>query len=88
MTILEVDLKKLEHNYLSIRKILDPNSKMIGVVKANAYGGLAEPIAQKLVDLGTEALAVAYTNEGIQLRKFGIKVPLVVFTLKLKILRT
>ena len=79
MTLLEIDLKKLEHNYRSLRKRLDPNSKMMGVIKANAYGGVAEPIAKKLVALGTEALAVAYTEEGVQLRKFGIKTPLLVF---------
>ena len=79
MTLLEIDLKKLEHNYRSLRKRLDSNSKMMGVIKANAYGGVAEPIAKKLVALGTEALAVAYTEEGVQLREFGIKTPLLVF---------
>ena len=59
MTLLEIDLKKLEHNYHSLRKRLDSNSKMMGVIKANAYGGVAEPIAKKLVALGTDALAVA-----------------------------
>ncbi len=79
MTLLEIDLKKLEHNYRSLRKILNPKSKMIGVIKANAYGAVSESIAEKLVELGTEALAVAYVQEGIKLRQFGIKVPLLVF---------
>ena len=79
MTLLEIDLKKLEHNYHSIRKRLSCNTKMIGVIKANAYGGVSGPIAEKLVELGIEALAVAYTEEGVQLRKFGIKIPLLVF---------
>jgi len=79
LTLLEIDLKKLEHNYHSIRKRLSCNTKMIGVIKANAYGGVSGPIAEKLVELGIEALAVAYTEEGVQLRKFGIKIPLLVF---------
>lgn len=79
MTFLEIDLKKLEHNYRSLRKRLNPHSKIIGVIKANAYGGVSGPIAKKLVELGIEALAVAYADEGVQLRKIGIKIPIIVF---------
>jgi alanine racemase len=52
---------------------------MIGVVKANAYGSLSGLIAKKLVDLGVEALAVAYTQEALELREDGIEIPLIVF---------
>ena len=52
---------------------------MIGVVKANAYGSAIDVIANKLVSLGIDALAVAYTNEGITLRRAGIQVPIIVF---------
>ena len=52
---------------------------MIGVIKANAYGAISGPISEKLIELGTEALAVAYTEEGIQLRKLGITAPVLVF---------
>ena len=79
MTLLEIDLKKLEYNYFSLRERLNPNSKMIGVVKANAYGTVASSIAEKLVGLGIEALAVAYAEEAAQLRQIGIKVPILVF---------
>jgi alanine racemase len=79
LTLLEIDLKKLEHNYLSLKEQLNPHSKMIGVIKANAYGGGSGPIAKKLVDLGIEALAVAYTEEGVLLRQYGIEIPLMVF---------
>ena len=51
---------------------MNPYSKMIGVIKANAYGGVSGPIAERLVKMGIEALAVAYTEEGVQLRKLGI----------------
>ena len=79
MTLLEIDLKKLEYNYFSLRKKLNPHTKMIGVVKSNAYGSLSGPIAQKLVELGIESLAVAYASEGIQLREYGIQIPILVF---------
>ncbi len=79
MTLLEIDLNKLEHNYSSLRKRLNQHSKMIGVVKANAYGSLSGLIAKKLVDLGVEALAVAYTQEALELREDGIEIPLIVF---------
>jgi alanine racemase len=52
---------------------------MMGVIKANAYGSLIEVIANKLITLGIEALAVAYVSEGVALRKAGIKVPILVF---------
>ena len=79
MTLLEIDLKKLEHNFFSLRKKLNPHTKMIGVVKSNAYGSLSGPIAEKLVELGIESLAVAYASEGIQLRQYGIQIPILVF---------
>ena len=88
MTILQIDLNKLEKNYHSLRKRLNPHSKMIGVIKANAYGGVSGPIAEKLVEMGIEALAVAYTEEGIQLRNLGIKIPLLVFYPQVQNFRT
>ncbi|MBL6692862.1 MAG: alanine racemase, partial [Flavobacteriaceae bacterium] len=71
MTCLEINLKKLEHNYFSLRNRLQPQTKMIGVVKANAYGSLSVPVAQKLVDLGMESLAVAYAPRSHPVCSFG-----------------
>ena len=79
MNFIEIDLKKLEHNYYVIRSLLNPKTKMIGVVKANAYGSEVNSIAKKLVALGIDALAVAYTEEGVQLRNQGIKARILVF---------
>lgn len=79
MTLLEIDLKKLKHNYFSLRKRLNPDTKMIGVVKANAYGSLMAPISKKLVEWGIETLAVAYAAEGVKLRQNAIKIPIMVF---------
>lgn len=79
MSLLEIDLKKLSYNYHSLRGLINPKTKMIGVVKANAYGSALEVVAQKLVALGIEALAVAYADEGILLRKKGVNIPILVF---------
>ena len=79
MTQLTIDLNALTHNYHQLRKLLPQYTKMIGVVKANAYGFGAVEIAKQLEALGCEYLAVAYAKEGIALRKAGIETPIMVF---------
>ena len=79
MTQLEIDLNKLEHNYNCLREKISASTKFIAVVKANAYGQGAIEIAQKMVSLGADWLAVAYTEEGIALRQAGITSPILVF---------
>ena len=79
MTQLEIDLNKLEHNYNCLREKISASTKFIAVVKANAYGQGAIEIAQKMVSLGADWLAVAYTEEGIALRQAGITSPVLVF---------
>ena len=79
MTQLEIDLKNLTHNYTFLRSQWPAKTKMIAVVKANAYGLGAVEVAKHLVHLGSDYLAVAYTQEGVELRKAGIDAPIVVF---------
>ena len=77
-TVLEIDLNKLQHNFKFIKSKLQPETKILAVVKAFAYGSDAETIANHLQDLNVDYLAVAYTSEGVQLRKAGIHVPILV----------
>ena len=77
-TVLEINLKSLEHNYLYLRSKLKPETKFLGVVKAFAYGSDTVKIAEKLEKLGADYLAVAYVNEGVALRDAGIKTPILV----------
>ncbi len=77
-TRLEVNLKSLEHNFHFLKSRLAPETLFMAVVKANAYGHGAVRIAQKLQDLGTDYFAVAYTSEGVHLRKNGITTPILV----------
>jgi alanine racemase len=78
-TRLEIDLKALEANFKLLKSYLSPQTKMMGVVKAFAYGTDSEIIGKALVNLGADYLAVAYIEEGVRLRKAGVKVPILIF---------
>lgn len=77
-TILEIDLASLEHNYNFLKSKTGKDVKFMGVVKAFAYGSDSIAIATRLQNLGVDYLAVAYTSEGITLRKAGIEAPILV----------
>ena len=77
-TVLEIDLDALAHNYAALRSRIRPETRLLGVVKAFAYGSEATEIARKLEALGADYLAVAYTSEGVFLRKAGIRLPILV----------
>lgn len=77
-TVLEIDLRALEHNYNYLRSKIKQDTKFLGVVKAFAYGSDSIAIAKKLEILGADYLAVAYTREGVALRDAGIKLPILV----------
>ena len=74
----EIDLAALRFNVRQIRARVGETTQIMGIVKANAYGhGLAR-IAQELVACGVEQLGVAFVEEGIELRRAGIEVPILV----------
>jgi alanine racemase len=77
-TVGEVDLGALEFNYWQIRKRIPKGVKMLAVVKADAYGHGAIPVSLKLEKLGVEYLGVAIPEEGVELRKGGVKAPILV----------
>lgn len=77
-TRLEIDLEALRHNYLFFREKVDPEVKMLGVVKAYGYGSESVAMAKELVELGADYLAVAYVKEGVALRDAGIRLPILV----------
>lgn len=77
-TILEVNLDAIIHNYNYYRSRLHPQTKMVCMVKAFGYGvGSFEP-AKTLQDHRCDYLAVAVADEGEDLRKEGISVPIMV----------
>jgi len=72
-TWIEVDLDAIVNNYQEIIKYLHPESKCMAVVKADAYGLGAVQVALALERVGCEAFAVTKVEEGLILRKHGIK---------------
>lgn len=77
-TQLEIDLGALEWNFRYLRSRILPGTKFLAVVKAFSYGHDAPLIAGKLESLGVDYFAVAYAQEGVALRKGGIKAPILV----------
>lgn len=77
-TILYVDLKQLQKNYSYLKSLIPKNTKTIAVVKAHGYGLGDVEISKKLESLGVNALWVADFEEGVNLRKNGVKVAVIV----------
>lgn len=77
-TVLEVDLSALVNNFNYFRSFLSPGSKIMSMVKANAYGSGDIEVARTLQQNGCDYLAVAVADEGVALRKEGIHIPIVV----------
>lgn len=77
-TVLEVDLDAVVHNFNFYKSKLDANTKLVCMVKANAYGGGADEIAKTLQYHRCDYLAVAVSEEGIGLREQGITLPIIV----------
>ena len=79
-SILELSRTALLDNYRYFRSLLQPTTKMLVLVKANAYGHGAVEMAAMLQRAGVDYLAVALPLEGVELRKAGISVPILVLT--------
>ncbi|MBN3581581.1 bifunctional UDP-N-acetylmuramoyl-tripeptide:D-alanyl-D-alanine ligase/alanine racemase [Algoriphagus aestuarii] len=77
-TTLEINLNALTHNFNFYKKQIRPETKVMVMVKAFAYGGGAVEIANHLQTMGADYLAVAFTDEGVVLRKHGISLPIMV----------
>lgn len=77
-TQLEIDLYALSHNYKQYQTLLKKGTKIMAMVKAFSYGSGSFEVANKLQFEGVDYLAVAYTDEGIHLRKNGINLPILV----------
>lgn len=77
-TQLEINLEALQHNLSYYRKTIGSSNKIMGMVKAQAYGAGAIEISKILQSQGIEYLTVAYTDEGVHLRNNGIYTPIMV----------
>ncbi|MBR1786910.1 MAG: alanine racemase [Paludibacteraceae bacterium] len=85
-THLTVDLKAMSDNVRYFRSELRQSTKMICMVKAFGYGTGSVEVAKRLQDEGVEYLAVAVADEGVELRKAGIHIPIIIMDPELEAL--
>lgn len=77
-TSLEIDLKAVENNLKVFKETLDPQTGIIAVIKASAYGTGSEDLALLLQNKKVSYLAVAFADEAVKLRKAGITQPIII----------
>jgi alanine racemase len=77
-THLEVYLDAVIHNYRMYRETAGKDTQFMAMVKAFAYGSGGQEVALLLQDHGVEYFAVAYPDEGVELRKAGVHRPIMV----------
>ncbi|MEO6612065.1 MAG: alanine racemase [Chitinophagaceae bacterium] len=77
-TVLEINLNAIVHNLKEYQKIVQPSTKVMAMVKAFAYGSGGAEIAGILQYHKVDYLGVAYADEGVELRKAGISLPVMV----------
>ncbi len=75
----EVDLGAVRHNVKALKRRAN-DSRLMAVVKADAYGHGAVEVARACIEAGAESLAVVTVEEGAELRRAGIEAPILVFT--------
>jgi alanine racemase len=76
----EINLDSIAHNVREIRRITNKRSEIMGVVKADAYGHGVMGVVRTLLDNGVTSLAVSMLDEAIQLRNYGIGVPILILS--------
>ena len=74
----EIDLAALRHNVSLIRRTVGPRTRMMAVVKADAYGHGILPVAFTALDTGCESLGVGDSGEALELREAGIIGPILI----------
>ena len=77
-TVLEINLNAITHNLNTYQQLLNPGVKLMAMVKAFSYGSGGFEIANLLQFHQVNYLAVAYADEGVELRKAGITLPIMV----------
>jgi len=77
-TVMEVDLEAMRHNLNHYRGLCGPQVRIMAMVKAGGYGSGAVELARFLAHEQVAWLGVAYADEGIELRRQGIRTPVLV----------
>lgn len=79
-SLLKLSRKNLLHNFNYLKSKVSQSTKSLVLVKANGYGHGDIEISTMAQEFGADYLGVAYPNEGIRLKKAGIKIPIIVLT--------
>lgn len=87
-TVLEVNLDSVVHNYNIFRSMIRPTTGIVCMVKASGYGAGSYELAKTLQSQGAAYLAVAVLDEGVDLRRAGITMPIMVLNPKVVNYRT
>ena len=74
----EIDLSAIKHNVKELKNLLAPQTALMAVVKADAYGHGAVMVAKTVIEAGSDWLGVATVPEGIELRSNGIEAPILI----------
>jgi alanine racemase len=77
-TVMEINLTAMVHNLKEYQRQLQPSTKLMAMVKAFSYGSGSGEVARLLQFHKVDYLAVAYADEGVELRKAGISLPIMV----------
>jgi len=77
-TYAEVDLGAIRANFRALKSHVGPRVKMLAIVKADAYGHGAVPVSRALQEAGADMLGVAMVEEGVELRRAGLALPILV----------
>ena len=72
----EVSLDAISHNVRVIRQRIGEGRRVLAVIKANAYGHGAVPVGRRLESDGIDLIGVAFPEEGVELRRAGIRAPI------------
>lgn len=75
----QINLDNLKNNYSVIRASLNPETKILAVVKANAYGHGDETVSRELEKMGADFFGVSNIEEALFLRKSGVTRPILIF---------
>jgi alanine racemase len=73
-----IDLSALVHNLTQVKKLVGRKTKIMGVVKSDAYGHGMVPVSRVLEENGIDSLGVAFLHEALELREKGLKSPIVI----------
>lgn len=87
-TVLEVNLNAIVENYNHYRSFMQPDTKLVCMVKADAYGAGAVEVSKTLQDHCVDYLAVAVADEGVILRKAGITSNIIIMNPEMSAFKT